>query len=214
MTEEITDIIMEEYESQLIDYFIKTTYPFLDENEKTIVKDYAMEERKENYHERRKMVKGAVWEFLRENREIVPKGFVDFRLREMYKYAEKFVFLGAERFFNQKEYEEFINLLSLFIEEREPKEKLLHVIWDKGVVRLLNKRGRDVTEKYQAEFINAAKECDAKSEDLAVSAIISVAPEKVVLHLPPEASPLSSTLKKIFKENAYVCTGCNMCKRS
>lgn len=210
---------MTEYESILIDRCVKSRYGFLDEEERIrigeITKEIAKREQETgfpSYGERLKGVMAAAEKYLAENGTIVPGGFVDFRLREVYYNVEEMVARGAEQFFDEKETEEFTSLLSAFVKEKKPGEELIHLVWNNGSVRLINKRGRDVTDKYEREFYPAAIKRGLGEEDLAISAIISAAPERLVLHSPPAGSPLKETLEKIFSGRCKTCTGCNICK--
>ncbi len=215
MADAVTDIITDEFEQSLIRHFIKESYPLLEEDEIKIIEAYTIEERESRgvYKKHRENLKREVLNFLSENGQIIPKGFVDFRMRDIYTDIKKLVFYGAERFFNEQEYEEFICLLKMVINERESREKLVHVVFNGNEVKLFNKRGSDITEKYEAEFMLSAAQCGAKSEDLAISAIISIAPEFVVIHNLPEKSPMGITLKKLFGSNAQTCQGCEICKK-
>ncbi len=211
---------MEEYEGVLIERCVKNRYPFLDNKERErichITKALAKADAEgtfPSYNERFEFIKSAVEGYLLKNDSIVPGGFVDFRLREVYYNVEEMVARGADRFFDEKEFEEFTYLLSAFVSEKKPKEATVHILWQNGRVRLLNKRGRDVTEKYEKEFYSAAVKKGLGEEDLAISALISAAPEKIVFHSPPEKSPLKEAVEKIFEGKCKLCTGCNICKK-
>ncbi len=210
---------MDEYEAVLIDRCVKSRYSFSDKSEQEriseITKALAQSETVEGfpaYSERYEAVKKAVEEYFLKNSTIVPGGFVDFRLREVYYNVEQMVDCGAEKFFDEKELEEFTYLLSVFVSEKKPREELLHIVWTEGKVRLLNKRGRDVTDKYEKEFYAAAMKKGLGEEDLAISAVISAAPERIVFHSAPPKSPLKETLGKIFAGKCKSCMGCSICK--
>lgn len=182
---------------------------------KKIATDFARSENEiKPYSERLNSIKDAVEQYFSENSTIVPAGFVDFRLREVYYNIEEIVSYSAERFFEEKEIEEFTNLLSKLVAEKEPKEELMHVVWKTDCVRLLNKRGRDVTKKYEKEFYSMAAQKGLGEEDLAISALISAAPKRLVFHSPPPASPLKETLELIFKNRCKVCLGCKICEKA
>lgn len=211
---------MEEYEGVLIERCVKNRYPFLDNSERErichITKALAKTETDgvfPSYNERFEFIKNAVESYFLKNESIVPGGFVDFRLREVYYNVEEMVARGADRFFEEKEFEEFTCLLSAFVSEKKPKEAVMHILWQNGRVQLLNKRGRDVTEKYEKEFYSAAVKKGLGEEDLAISALISAAPEKIIFHSPPEKSPLKETVEKIFEGKCKLCTGCSICKK-
>lgn len=212
---------MDEYEGVIIGRCVKARYDFLDSAERdriiSITKKLAKEYEGElfpSYEKRRERVKKALEEYFKANDKIVPGGFVDFRHRELYYSAEVMASEGAKRYFDEKEYEEFTHLLSAFISQKEAKEEVLHLVWSGGRVRLLNKRRRDVTEKYEKEFYSAAYKKGLGQEDLAISAVISAAPERLVFHCPPAFSPLKETLEKIFEGKCKTCQGCNICKKA
>lgn len=212
---------MDEYEPVLIERCIKNRYDFLEEYERdriyAITKKLAKDSEGEEfpgYEKRRSAVRAAVEKYLITNNTIVPGGFVDFRLREVYYNVEAMVAAGADAFFKEREFEEFTYLLSVFISEKESREEVLHILWEKGKIRLINKRGRDVTVKYEKEFYPAAYKKGLGEEDLAISAVISAAPGRLVFHSPPPSSPLKETLEKIFEGRCKVCTGCSICKNS
>ena len=212
---------MNEYEGVLIERCVKNRYPFLDNSERErichITKTLAKAEENllfPSYSERFEFIKDAVRDYFLKNNSIVPGGFVDFRLREVYYNVEEMVARGADRFFEEKEFEEFVCLLSAFVSEKKPKEAVIHLLWENNRIRLFNKRGRDVTEKYEKEFYSAALKKGLGEEDLAISALISAAPERIVFHSPPEKSPLKETVEKIFDGRCKSCTGCNLCKKA
>ena len=210
----VTDIITGEYENAVINSCITECYPFLEQWERLRIEKYVQEEKVgEAAVKHRNEVYSAVKMYLEENSQIIPRGFADFRLPGLNGYIRRLVKRSADRFFDEAEYEEFIALLAMLIEARESKESVLHVLWEGNDVRLLNRRGNDVTEKYETEFMLSAAACDANAEDLAVSAIISAAPEAVIMHNKPKNSPLGQTLKKLFKDKCTLCTGCNICKK-
>lgn len=216
----VAEIIMDEYEAVLIDRCIKARYSLCDEAEKKRIGEITRaiakseDEFSPSYSERLRDVKDAVEEYFLKNNTIVPGGFVDFRFKEVYYNVEEMVEKGAEKYFTEKELEEFTYLLSVFVSEKKPKEEKMHVVWQREGVRLLNKRGRDVTEKYEKEFYVSALKKGLGEEDLAISALISAAPGELVLHCPPEKSPLKETLEKIFEGRIKTCPGCRICKNT
>lgn len=214
LAQKVTEIITNEYEAAVINAAITESYPFLEDWERRQIEKYAIEEQKSDAGTRhREEIYTAVKAYLQDNDKIIPRGFADFRLPNLTGYITRLVRKSADRFFDEAEYEEFIALLRMLIEARETKESVIHILWEGSDVRLLNRRGKDVTEKYEGEFLLSAAACDAKSEDLAVSAIISAAPEAVMLHNEPLSSPLGQTLRKLFGDKCSICTGCNICKK-
>ncbi len=217
---EAADVIMNEYEKILLEKSVKIRFGYLEKEEREEITLIALKNAESedggefpSFSQRRKAVKDNVLKYLSNEKSVVPCGFVDFRMRQMYHWAESIVQLSADMFFDKKEYEEFTYLLSMFVAEKQPIEECIHLVWKNADVKLFNKRGRDVTKKYEREFLEAAKEGNISSEDLAISALIAAAPSKLVMHKPPENSPLAQTVKKIFGERQCVCDGCAFCEK-
>ncbi len=219
IAKEVSRIITEEYEEVLIERFVKANYSFMEPLEQQAVieeaKGVAKNEKGGSFpkaEERQNIIYNSVLEYLSDNKVIVPCGFVDFRFRDEYFWVEGMCAMGADMYFDKREYEEFTYLLSVFVESKECKEEVIHVIWQEGIPLLFNKRGRDVTKKYQKDFILKAKTEDLTGDDMAISAIIAASPEKIVLHKPP-VSPLKNAVEKIFSQRCRICTGCNVCEK-
>lgn len=217
----VAEIIMDEYEPLLIERCVKSRYSFLEKYEQQKVTDLAKslaregaDEQVPDYTHRKQAVISALEKYFEEYDTVVPGGFVDFRMRDIYYYAQTLADIGADMFFDEREYEEFTYLLSMFVQGKESCEEVIHLLWQEDDIRLINKHGRDVTDKYEKEFRLAAEGKDIGKEDLAISAVISAAPEKLIFHSPPESSPLKQTLAKIFAGRCKVCAGCSLCKNS
>lgn len=215
---EIAAIIMQQYEPVLIDRCVKSRYSLSDKYEQEAISRITKEIAKSegfspSYSERLAFVTKAVEEYFLKNDTIVPGGFVDFRLREVYYNVEELVDIGAQKYFDEKELEEFTYLLSVFVSQKKPMEECIHLVWTDDGVQLYNKRGRDVTDKYEKEFYAAALKKGLNEEDLAISAVISAAPEKLVFHNAPPSSPLKETLNRIFDKKCKSCQGCDFCKK-
>lgn len=216
----VAEVIMNEYEPVLLEKSVKARYGYLEREERRQITANAKavaksEEEGEipTFSARRERVRGKITEYLKSTDAVVPCGFIDFRMREMYYWAEKIAEKGADLFFEKKEYEEFTYLLSIFVAEKETLEEVIHLLWTNEGIKLLNKRGRNVTKKYEKDFFEVGREKNVSEEDLAISAIIAAAPKKLVIHNPPKNSPLAQTLMKIFEGRSVVCSGCGMCKK-
>lgn len=211
---------MDEYEPKLIERDIEMNYSFLERWEideiKSIARRLEWEDGNGEYpsfSEREAMVRERLEEYLASEKSVNPRGFADFRLKELSVYAASIASSAADSYFAEKEYEEFTELLSVFISSRPKMEKAVHVLWQEGKVRLYNRFKRDITDKYEADFYEFSQRRGANEEDLAISALIAAAPERIVLHSPPPSSPLAKTLKKIFGEKCETCSGCSFCKK-
>jgi len=203
--DEISGVIMEEYEPRLIEKRIFEYYGALDEDEINEIIDSAMKIAREedssapymSYSERERMVRRRAAEYLKTEESVIPRGLTDFRIKELSETASMIASAAAEKYFRRREYEEFAEVLRMLVTLRRG-EKVLHIFWSDGKIILKNRFYRDVTPKYEAEFRATAAETNITEDDVALSAVISAAPEEIVLHEPPD-SPLVSVLKTVFE---------------
>jgi putative sporulation protein YtxC len=215
LADEISSVIMEEYEPKIIRRSIEKKYSFLEPWETKKIEEIALKLEKDEceaeyppYSFREKLVHRKIDEYLSEASSVNPKGFAEFRLKEISDFAEKIAAEAADEYFAEQEYEEFTEMLSMFLSVRPKVEKKLHLVRRDGHIRLYNRFKRDVTEKYESEFTSLS----SNEDDLAVSAVIAASPEELVIHRPKEDSPLENTLKKVFGERCVICNGCPFCK--
>ncbi len=153
----------------------------------------------------------TIFDYLQENRELYLDGFLRFRLKSHWSELYDAVELGVDEYMQDKEYQEFIQLLHYFVSIQEPKCNLVHVVPYPGrLFRFFDERGGPVDqEQLDAALGLAGQEC--REEDFLISALITLAPGKIVYHLTESSPLLLETLSGIFGERLNVCTTCAYC---
>lgn len=138
------------------------------------------------------------------------EGFLRFRAKEYKEEIHKAVNYVVNEHVIATEYEEFINLLKRFVDSQKPRIHTLHVgITRQGKFNLYNEEGEKITKKYMDDlsFLDASPELTY--EDLLVSALIAVAPRKIVLHIHYEGyRDTLQTICQVFAGRVSYCTGC------
>jgi putative sporulation protein YtxC len=164
--------------------------------------------------ERKGRVLRLILDYLGAQQEINLDGFITFRLQEYREQLGDAIGRAVDDFLMEKEYVEFINLLRYFVDSQEPKLKLVHaIILPKGGFRLMDDKGATVTREYLAEsFVEV--EAEVNSEDLLVSALITIAPGRVILHCSTELDRLEAldTIRSVFEGRITTCRGCRICR--
>ncbi len=140
-------------------------------------------------------------------------GFLRFRLREYVTLLENAVEQALDEFMLEKEYREFILLLRHFLAAQEPRLEQVHVIVKRdGSFRLVDDEGSSITEQFLADCLMETGTRDVNRDDLLISALITVAPRKVRLHMAKGTdSEGLRTLRAVFAERLTTCHGCEIC---
>ncbi len=169
------------------------------------------------YQARKQAVLLSIYDYLKEERIMLMDGFVAFRLKEyevlLSRLAEKLV----ERYVAHKEYEEFVGLLRYFVNIQSPRPAMAHVLVERGGgYVILDENGKDITARCFADFVEGeALLTEEAYDDLLISVLITLAPEKIVVHNREDIKnhELFSTISQVFDGKISYCNNCSLCKK-
>lgn len=144
------------------------------------------------------------------------EGFLRFRAKDYKEEINKAVNYVVNEHVIESEYVEFINLLKHFVDSQKPRIYTLHVgITKQGKFNLYNEEGKRITKKYMDDLSFMDPSQELTYEDLLVSALIAVAPRKIVMHIRYEGyKDTLQTICKIFEGRVSYCDGsCPICEK-
>lgn len=164
--------------------------------------------------QRKNQIATSLLEYLNLNNELVLEGFLRFRLKEFCDELNDYVDQAVDSFMIDREYEEFVALLRYFVEVQDPKMGEAHIVArENGLFRILDRNQQVVKNEYLEGFVVELVQNQIDYEDLLLSALITLSPVKIVLHLDPQAK-ISTTVLKVFTDRAQTCiqgTECSLC---
>ena len=216
----LAQVIVEEWETLIIKKIVRDNYYYYNEEEKQVIFQktkeilnprglnvYRQRERKEKVMER-------LLEYLDLNRDLILEGFVNFRLKDYQKELENVVSAAVDEFLLEKEYAEFIRLLTYFVEIQEPRVQKVQIVFKKkGNFALLNEHDQPLHHESLEGLMNDMLANDINFEDLLISALITLAPQELLLHVEAgvKDSDAIKTIRLVFKERVTNCPGCSKC---
>lgn len=220
----IYDFISHEYEVELIQKLVRQNYNYLDSADLQQIKDrciglimgtgmfttqgliYSM-----NY---RNNVLKKIDEYLQESSEIILDGFITFRLKTANDELNNIIDKVVEDYVLEKEYSEFIKLLKYFVDIQESKYQKVDIFINiSGEYKVTDEQLIDITDDFFEDFNLDNIKGEVTKDDILVSALITTAPAKIVIHGIENAKCQESidTLKSIFMDRLTLCTGCEHC---
>ncbi|MGE4283167.1 MAG: putative sporulation protein YtxC [Clostridia bacterium] len=220
----LSQYIIEKYEQKFISRIINSNYCYFNSCErkeilKTAIKNVLGMEEKNIFSNlfmlrRKNIVSKKLLEYLETSNEIILDGFVTFRLKDYIKELEDVVDKAVDDYLMEKEYKEFIKLLKYFVEIQEPKFNMVHVVvgYDNKYI-LLDDNKKEITNECIQDFINEVSEGEINYDDLLVSSLITLAPNKIHIHMAGRIKnrELMETIKNVFYEKVIFCPGCELC---
>ncbi len=213
LMEVLENYILTEMKGPLIQEMIRRHYYYFSRQERDKVLYYSSLRDSAASKKVRQQVREKLRGYLVTCRHLNIQGLVRFRLQGYLAELRKTVEGAVDDFLIEKEYQEFIKLLKYFVEIQEPKVREAHVFLDKSGCFQIRDSKQQLVEQ-DLEEINAAYLKDSvDSEDMLVSALVTAAPGKVVLHRQVDAQhpKLSATLEKIFGTRMSLCKNCPQC---
>ncbi|EMT52986.1 MULTISPECIES: putative sporulation protein YtxC [Brevibacillus] len=152
-----------------------------------------------------------VRDYLEDERELNVLGFVRFRLQEHWNELFELIETGLDDYLEDRQYQEFVDLLRFFIADQEAKQEVVHVVpsVDKPF-HLYDKHGDRIwLDHLDAVMFTDEQKC--REEDYLVSALVAIAPERIVFHMAQDRPALTQTVRSIFENRLITCHSCSLC---
>lgn len=209
----ITDTILQFYEINIIKRILSFNYFYFDELERKKIEEICIESLENNkFKNRNKTIYSKVQKYLKKNKSMILDGFVTFRIREYIEKIDELVDEGVNKYIIEKEYAEFISLLKMYVNSKDPETEEIHLIYTNGESILLDKNKDIITisnNSFNAKYLS---DITFSSNDFALNALLSLLPKKINIHLITKKDEFVDTLCLIFENRVYLCTDCNICR--
>ena len=209
----ITETILEFYEINIIRRILSFNYFYFDEIERRKIGEICIESLKNNkLKNRNKTIYSKVKKYVEKNKSMLLDGFVTFRIKEYIEKIDELVDEGVNKYIIEKEYAEFISLLKMYVNSKDPETEEIHLIYTNGESILLDKNKDIITisnNNFNAKYLS---DITFSSNDFALNALLSLLPKKINIHLITKKDEFIDTLCLIFENRVYMCTDCNICR--
>lgn len=220
----VSNYIVDFLEIKIVERILHTNYYFLNSNEKKIIiKELNSCFDNEIYDKsidvpykvnRKAKILYRLIDFLEENPTINIEGFVNFRLRNYLDDLYEIIDRVIEEYVMEKEYKEFIKLLKYFVNIQESKIELINIVVDKrGEYHFFDEYNKLINNEYIRGLIADLVDNNLNNDDMLVSALITIAPKKIVFHFVGNVknTEIIETIKNIFDGRVYMCNTCKIC---
>lgn len=218
----LADMIVNKEEKILLRKIVNHNYRYFSEDERATIYNNAVKYLDTN-HElfsefsdtiRRTRISNRIQEYFSNHHELVIEGFLAFRLKDYREKLAEVVDKAVDEYMMDQEYKEFIRVLRYFVDIQEAQVEEVHVIiGEGGNFRLCDSHGKGLNNQH-LEHIMLKGSDDINYEDLVISALITIAPQNVMLHYTNghQGETLVDTVQSVFEGRVMLCTGCELCK--
>lgn len=216
LSELITEAILEFYEEKLIYQILNYNYFYFDEYERMQICgnciDMIEDVEEDRINKRKEIIQKAVCSYIQEYKSMILEGFINFRLKEYMSYLDNTIDTAVNQFIIEKEYNEFINLLKIYIDSKPAECEILHLIYINGESILLNEEKNIVSVSENILNSKYLSDISFSSNDFALNTLLSLLPAKIEIHVIGIEDEFIDTVKQIFEGRVSVCKDCNICR--
>lgn len=211
----LTNIIINFYENYILKSILVSNYFYFSDLERKQILDYCSEllnvSQKDLIY-RKHTVFSACLDYAKQNKYLILDGFIHFRLKDYWHSLEEIVDMAVDKFVLEREYNEFISLLKLYIDSKEASTPLLHLIYNDNESILLDSDKHCIDTSSHIFDAKYLSDISFSSNDYALNALLNLLPEKLYIHLVDNTEDeFITTLKLIFGGRVIICTDCPIC---
>jgi putative sporulation protein YtxC len=95
---------------------------------------------------------------------------------------------------------------------QEPRVPEVHVLfYNDEHYRLLDEEEKPLDQEYLRRVLGDLEDEDLRYEDLLLSALITLSPQRIILHHTDEPE-VGKTIVNVFKERVAFCRDCALCR--
>jgi len=162
---------------------------------------------------RKNRITHRLMDYISTNRTVNVEGFINFCMQDYLTELKFAVEVAIEELRNQKEYNDFVNLLRYFVDTQAPKIYEVNLMMGaNGIFYLWDGQGIKIEENYINYYLDEMLMDEINLDDVLISILITIAPRKIILH---NVANLNSEpvemIKSVFKEKISHCSGCERC---
>lgn len=214
----LSSLILDCYEEQYIKSTLNLEYSYFESNE---IKDILSEcfynlgtDENNNINVRYEILYNIFYEYVSNEKSIFLDGFITFRLKNYQYILNEIMETSINKFLIEKEYNEFISIVKLYINTTPPSSNSVHVIYskDKTIILDENECLLSITENmYNSKYIS---DISFSTNDYILNVLLNLLPKKIFLHCAYDSlDDFLLTLKLSFEDKIEFCTDCDLCKK-
>ena len=216
ITEILSSLIFNFYEIDIAKRIISNDYFYfniIEQNEILLKFQYLCNNDINTFSSKKANLINSFYKILENTNKIYLKGIVTFRLSDYIKELQNQIDSAVSQYLIEKEYNEFVSLLKLYISTEPSQVNFVHLIYKNGSPILLDENKKII--ETDSNFLNAKYLSDItfSSSDIALNTLLNIIPQKIYIHLIDEKiDEFITTLELIFEHRIVMCTDCNICR--
>lgn len=209
-------LVLDIYEDDIVKKIISNDYFYFNsiEQKEILLKfQYLRNNDLEAFALKEEKLSDAFYNLLEQNNKLYLKGIITFRLFNYISELQTQIDSTINQYLIEKEYNEFVSLLKLYVNTEISKVDFIHLIYKNNSPILLDKNKNILkaeSNKLNAKFLS---DITFSNSDIALNTLLNILPKKIYIHLiDKKIDEFITTLELIFEKRIIICTDCNICR--
>ena len=166
-----------------------------------------------DFNRKFKILFDGFYDFIKNHKVLYLDGFIYFRLKTYFSILDEVVNTAVNHYLVEKEYNEFISLLKLYITSQKSECDIVHVVYYNSESILLDENKNIISpdkDIFKAKYLG---DISFSANDYTLNSLLSLLPKKIFIHLIDNiADEFIQTLELVFENRINLCTDCNICE--
>ena len=212
-------LVLDIYEDSITRNILQKEYFYFDKFEQSVVLDKLYENRLESieaFEIKENILFEAFYAFFKNCEsniccKLYLKGFITFRLKDYIDELEAEIDSSVNQYLIEKEYQEFVSLLKVYINSEGYNSDFVHLIYrnsSKNVDSILLDKNRNVIDT-SINLLGAKYLSDISfsSSDMILNTLLNLLPRRIFIHLADadDEDEFVCTLEAIFEDRVALC---------
>lgn len=206
----ISSYIIDNYENKIINNQLKYDFFYFSAKERNEIYSSTILElcSDKNNKKKRALLEKNIIKFNEDFFRYNIDGFINFRIFNYKNFISSILEKQIHNYVVKKEYLEYVNLLRKYIQLQGPQTGTIHLIYTNNEKFLLDESGNIITTTESKKYLS---DISFSTNDFILNSILSLMPEKIIIHLHSENDSFIQFLKLIFEHKCTICLNCNLC---
>ncbi len=151
--------------------------------------------------------------YISSHRNIVLQGVVQFRTKGYLKILNDVVQEAVNIYIIEKEYNEFISLLKLYINSQPSLTGVVHMVYSSSECVLLDENKEIIGDDKNAFDLRYLSDITFSANDYTLNSLLNLLPKRIYVHLIDNyTDEFINTIQSVFENRVQFCNDCGICR--
>lgn len=152
-----------------------------------------------------------IFSYVNEHQMVVVEGVRNFLLPEIRLEFEGAIDHAVDSYLMEQEYQEFVGLLKRLVSVAGSPHEWIHVKFSANRFYFEDAGGNRLGDDLVNEMLGGLDGEDDALDDVLISALVTLAPQRITIHQGHLGSEGLDTLRNVFDNKVLMCPGCARC---